>query len=592
MKRPPVFWLALLLAAATARGAEHATLLARVRQQTRAALRSVGDEVKSWMGAMHNHVAGVRRGVESGAASVRDAGRQSADEVKNVAGYLGRETTRNLHDGLTVVAREFVPVGERATIRPTTVTTAAVSSPVAEPVFLRRYDLQLAWRITTGGRPIRRSLLLDDNLLLEDVSNTIYALNAHNGITSWVFPLPAPSQYDYDTDDQVIAIIANDVLYELDRDVGLPRRRTVLPFATASQPTLRGKSIILSSADDRLYSLNREDRTREWSHLASDHVLAGIATQAGTVYYAQTDGKVYGYVPGSRKPLWEYKADDTILVALVVEGDNLLFPAHDLFVHSINRLGGFRTWKFPTRGRVTQPVWAEKETVYFSADGDGFYAVSREKGEQLWYLGGAKWPVAIGQKNIYLEGPDQSILCVDRATGKELWRVSAKPFVHFVRNTDTDHIYLVTDVGQVYAFYVRGDHVEKKVKEGPKPPVPPKPPGVEEPLRIPPKAGPKVTPPKPAPKKAAPKEEVEEEEKPKPKPKAKAKVQPEEEEEKPVPKKKAAKEEELDEETKKAREALEKAAKEEPEEEEEKPAKEKAPAKKAAKGAKEEDEGF
>ena len=55
--------------------------------------------------------------------------------------------------------------------------------------------------------------------------------------------------------------------------------------------------------------------------------------------------------------------------------------------------------------------------------------------------------------------------------------MSAKPFTHFVRNTETDHFYLVTDRGHVYAFYVRGDHLEVK-----KPPKPPREPGdVEEP---------------------------------------------------------------------------------------------------------------
>jgi outer membrane protein assembly factor BamB len=602
MKRTTAFPLALLLAATAAWGAERTTLLARVRQQAGAAVRSLQSEVKSWMAAVRTQMNGLRTSVDQSAQSVTRSGRQSVAQLKGTVGQLGRDASQQVHSGLTLVAREFVPVGEKGAAKAEAVVTAFVTTPVAEPSFLRRNDIAVAWNTTTGGRPIRRSMLLDDNLLLENTADDVYALAPLNGITSWIFPLAGPSMYDYRADEKAIVVVVDDVLYELDRDIGLPRRRTILPFPSASQPFIHGDSILLSSAEDRLYSLDRETRVREWSYLTADHVVAGLAAKANTVYYAQTNGKVFAYQAGSRKPQWEYEADDAIHVSLLVEGDNLYLSADDLFVHALNRLGGFRVWKFPTRGKVTQPVWVTKDIVGFAADGDGFYAADRTKGQQLFYVPGAGWPVAIGQKNLYLPGPDQTLLCVNRTTGKEVWRVSAKPFTHFVRNTETDHIYLVTEQGQVYAFYLRGDHVERKVKEAPKPVVPKGLPGEEPPLpgvKGAPKTTPKIAP-KPAPKKAPAgdepgevKEREEEKEPPteievKPKPKAKAKAKEVEEDldkEEPAPKK-AAKEEVLDDETKKAREALEKAVEAEPEPKEEGDMKEKEeeapPAKKKA----------
>jgi outer membrane protein assembly factor BamB len=612
-QRIRVFPLALLLAAAAACGAERTTVLARVRQQAGAALSSLQSEMKSWVAAVRTQVTNLRTSVDQGAQGVTQAGRQSVTELSNTASLLGRQASQQVHSGLTFAARELVPVGEAGGAKPEAAVTAFVATPIAEPGFLRQNDIAVAWNTTTGGRPIRRSLLLDDNLLLENAANDLYALDPLNGIADWIFPLPGASMYDYDTDEKSIVVVVDDVLYELDRDVGLPRRRTILPFPSSAQPYILGDSLIFASAEDRIYSLNRETRVREWSYLATSHIAAGLAARVNTVYYAQTNGKVFAYQPGSRKPQWDYEADDAIVVSLVVDGDNLYFPADDLFVHALNRLGGFRVWKFPTRGKVTQPIWVTKDTVGFAANGDGFYLVDRTKGQQLLYVQGAGWPVAVGQKNLYLEGPDQTILCVNRTTGKEVWRVSAKPFTCFVRNTDTDHIYLVTDQGQVYSFYLRGDHIERKVKEGPKPGVPKGLPG-EEPGVPSAKGAPKLTPkiaPKPAPKKAAPaekegvgegeKEKVEPAEpevQPKVKAKTKAKAKAAEEgieEEEPAPKK-AAKEEVLDDETKKAREALEKAVEAEPkddgakddgakdEKEEAPPAKKKA-AKAAEKGA-------
>ncbi len=497
MKRTALLPLVLLLIAPAAPGAARKTLMKRARQQAHAAVKSVGRELKSWMAAMRGHVGGIRKGIAQSADSVTDAGARGIEEIKDTMGTLGRQTRQQVHKGMTAVAREFVPVGERVTVRPETTVAETVESPIGEPAFLRRYDIELAWQINLAGRPIRRSMVMENQLVLEDAGADVYALSARNGIANWVFPLPAESQYDFAADEDAIIVIAKDTLYDLDLDVGLPRNRFVLPFPSSCRPAIHGDSVVLASADDRLYSLNRETRVREWSFLAADHILAGMVVRANTVYYAQVDGQVFAYPPGSRRPLWQYKADDAVLVTLAAEGDNLYFPARDLFVHALNRLGGFRVWKFPVRGQVTQPVWTTEETVYFAADGDGFYAVSREEGEMLWNVPGARWPVAVGQKNIYLEGPDQSLLAVSRDTGKQVWSVSAKPFTYFVRNTRTDYIYLVTDAGQVYAFYLRGDHLEEKKEE--KPPLRPPVPGVEEPAaRAPAPAGPADTEPQPA----------------------------------------------------------------------------------------------
>ncbi|NQT53799.1 PQQ-binding-like beta-propeller repeat protein [bacterium] len=305
MKRSRVLPLVLLLAASVSTGATRTTVMHRVRQQSAAALRSIREEVKSWMAVMRRGATGTRKGIAGAGASITRGGRQAIDGVKGTAQYLGRETRRQVHDTMTLVAREFVPVGERATVRAESTAPMAVPSPISEPAFLRAHDIQLAWHITTAGRDIRQSLLMDDNLLLEDLGNDIYALDPRNGIANWVFPLPARSMYDLTEGDETIAVVANDVLYDLDRDVGLPRIRFVLPFPTASQPALYGDSVILGSADDRIYSLNRKDRTREWSYLATGHVFAGVAVKANTVYFGQTNGKVFAYQPGSRRPMWE-----------------------------------------------------------------------------------------------------------------------------------------------------------------------------------------------------------------------------------------------------------------------------------------------
>ena len=77
---------------------------------------------------------------------------------------------------------------------------------------------------------------------------------------------------------------------------------------------------------------------------------------------------------------------------------------------------------------------------------------------------------------------DNEIWCIDKKTGEKLWAVSAEPFTYVARNTDTDYIYLCSSHGDIYALYVRGDHLEtKKPAVVPAEPEEPKTPEVERP---------------------------------------------------------------------------------------------------------------
>lgn len=476
MKRTAPVLLILLFASATSYGARRRRVIDTVRHHTGRALRSVGDEIQSWMRAVNQHARGVRRGVGQGIASVKRAGRQTVTQVQRSIAVARKQATREVYKAFTTVAREFVPAGTRPETTAGAAPTA-VTSAILAPLFLRHHDIVLAWHASTNGRPFRRSMALNDRLLLEDAGHDVYSFDPFRGDPQWIYPLPARSQYDFRADKDGVVIISQDILFDLDRVIGRARQRYILPFATSCQPALHGDDVVIGAVDNRIHAFNRLTRGKHWGRLSAGHIEAGLALSGPTAYAAHTDGTVVAFVPGSPRPVWTYKAHDAVRVSPVLYGDHLYFPAEDFFVHAVNRISGFRVWKYPTRGLVTQPPCVTRETVYFSAQGDGFYAVTRDKGEKLWYIANGHWPVAIGKKNIYLHVGTNDIWCVDRTTGKKVWSVSAAPFTHFVRNIDGDRMFLATGRGQVYCLYVRGDHVEKK-----RPPVAPlRPPAIRPP---------------------------------------------------------------------------------------------------------------
>ncbi|MBM4041899.1 MAG: hypothetical protein FJ290_25665 [Planctomycetes bacterium] len=525
-----------VLAASALRAAEQEapprSLIGQVRFHTLRALKDLGRELDSIFAGMRRTMRGVKDDTAAGLRGVTREGRRGLADASKAISHAAKAATRETHDAFLAAGRAVNPgVASQPTPTAPVAATRKLESPILAPHFLRGNDILLAWHLDTGGRAVRVSHLFEDRLLVETEDKNLYSFEPPTGILQWLWSLPAPSQSGYGEDPREpksILVIAKDVYYELDRIVGRPRRRIVLPFPASNPPVVRGGEVLINSWERRVVALDRETRAREWSYVPDENVVGAVAIAADLVYVADTSGELVGYSVPINRAKWTYKAHDAFRVTPVLHLISLYIPADDMFVHCLNRFSGLPQWKYPVQGPVTQPVWVDGETVYFSADGDAFYAVATKDGKLLWKCPKGGWPLAIGRQNLYIQGAGKEVWCLDRATGDKKWSVSAEPFTHFVRNTINDHIYLCTKEGEVYAFYLRGDHLEKKA-----PPTiekKPKAKGVEEPEPggIEPGEGPAPKPKMPAPR-------------PRPVPKAKAPEPPEKE---PAPKAKEKGEEE------------------------------------------------
>jgi len=470
----------LLLLGPLAHGGERAapkTWIDHVRYHTVRSAQAVGKEVSRAMAGMRRTAVQVRDDAAKGLASITIEGRRglaaAVKATRQASATAFRETRETLITGLSTV----VPIPTKPLPEAPVTAARKLESPILTPHFLRGHDILLAWHLDTGDHPIRASAVFEDRLLLETEGRDLYSFTPATGVLHWLFALPGASQGEYSGDASHIFVIASDVYFEIDRTVGRPRRRFILPFPASNPPAVEGDIVAICSWERRLYALNRETRVKEWTYVPDENVVGAAIAVPNMLYIADTGGNLTAYSPVERREKWTYKALDGIRVSPLMVGDDLVFPAEDLYVHCVNRFGGLRHWKFPVQGQVTQPVAVDGEAILFSAKGDALYAVDHKTGKLLWKVANGGWPVALGKENIYIEGPDREIWCLDRKTGTKQWAVSAKPFTYFVRNTANDHIYLCTATGEVYAFYLRGDHLEKKAPPPEKKAPVPLPPG-------------------------------------------------------------------------------------------------------------------
>jgi len=466
MKKLCTGFSVVLLLASFAIGAERRTWIQMVRDQVVQGGKALKTEMESWNNAMRNGMRSTTRGISQAGTDLVDGGRSAMAAVSSTTRDLSRRASR----GARAIVDEAVfqmagDVGTESRSQVVVTTEGTIQAAILDPLFLKGHDIVLAWHLDTGGKPMRRSLVREDALIVEDMARNVYSFRANNGIVQWIYPIPGPSQSPLEANERTVFVVSHDTLYEIDRTVGRPRRRFELPAPVGSPVAVDNTSVVFASWDRRIYALNRETRIREWTYLPTATAEAGVKLAPNIAYVADTNGRLVAYSPPERRIEWVYDARDAIRVPMVLDGHYLFFPADDLYVHCVSRFGGTAEWKFPLDGYVRQPVWVTKDRVYFSVEKDAFYALTRDKGEVIWSVPKGGWPVAVGESAVYIEGPDQEIWSIDLKTGQRIWNVSRKPFAQVFRNTRTDHIYLCGAHGELYALYLRGDHLEKKKAE-------------------------------------------------------------------------------------------------------------------------------
>lgn len=461
--------LCVLAAALAASGGERRrTWVEEVHYHVMRSLRAVGREMVDMSRAMHTTLAGLPSEAAREAERLVRDGRRGLRSVTRATSLATRRAMRRTHQTLFAAARVVMPVPEKPAVTRLEAVVRKLEAPILDPAFLRAHDIIVAWHLRAADAPFRKSLVREDRVFLENTANDVYSFDARSGIVQWIYALPGPSSGDFVADESNLYVVASDTYFEVDQLVGRARQKIVLPFPASNTPTLTPQWVILNSWERRIYALNRENRVREWTYTTEANVTGALAIAPRMIYYGDLAGNVCGFAPGQNHADWTYKANDAVRVSLTSAGGFLIFPADDCFVHCVSRFSGQRQWKFPVEGKVTRPVWVAGEVIYFAADGDGLYAVARTDGKLLWKCPGGRWPVALGTENIYIQGGKNELWCVARKSGKKLWAVSVEPFTYLAPNHSTDHIYLTSQHGEVYALYLRADHIEKKAP----PPVP------------------------------------------------------------------------------------------------------------------------
>ncbi len=315
----------------------------------------------------------------------------------------------------------------------------SVSAEIVARSGAKQLDMQRTWHTQlplNGDETIERAVLLDDNLYLLTSRNAVFTLHAPTGVLRWVKPVAE--------EGQVIRGPTHSENYAFFTTTGEVRVMHRHSGLAAGEPRhlegviieVVGQSARLSIGDrhgvrggDVLEVRRREKNNQLSEPLATVEVTSvksreslGRITRIGNNRPASGDVVTADVV----LPLAEVRLPHAASGPAVVDNQNrLYFAAANQRLFSIDLLGGFEHYQLLTpRGMTIMPMMhgddmyiADREGTVTSFDRLAFRPNWEFKTEGPIFA-----DLAVSDDYVLIASSDRSLYCLDRRSGKRLWR--------------------------------------------------------------------------------------------------------------------------------------------------------------------------
>jgi outer membrane protein assembly factor BamB len=247
-------------------------------------------------------------------------------------------------------------------------------------------------------------------------------------------------------------------------------------FLKSSVVISKGLAFV-GSETGMLFAISIEDGKEKWKYKTSLGIDAPPLVHGEIVYIGSTDGFLYALNIEDGKLLWKYETDGEIMgapneaVRPKFMDSVIVVGSYDNFVHCVNAQTGKLLWKFETQNYVNGvPTIYENKYVVFGGCDSVLYVVGLEDGKLIrsveveapiaasvsisdgvGYVGNMDRAVmafdvklgdivwnyryknfpyfsspAITLKYVLIGGRDKGLHCIERISGKQKWRFSAR----------------------------------------------------------------------------------------------------------------------------------------------------------------------
>ncbi|MCH8229852.1 MAG: PQQ-like beta-propeller repeat protein [Chloroflexi bacterium] len=218
----------------------------------------------------------------------------------------------------------------------------------------------------------------------------------------------------------------------------------------------------MGSADGNFYALvwhtvAAEDTIKWWTVRAGGPVTAApLLFKGDRLIVASQGGHVFSFFARDKALIWSQKTDGAILGDPVLDADDVIVASTDRSVYKFDGDNGNLLWRHRADSPLADGPAVVDHTVYQYSSGQGLLALDADTGREKWRAPDAKSFVAQVEGRVAVWNGTDTIMLLDRDTGKTLAKVPVVAGSRVVTNVRHDAIYVVGSRGRVVCVRPRG----------------------------------------------------------------------------------------------------------------------------------------
>ncbi len=218
-----------------------------------------------------------------------------------------------------------------------------------------------------------------------------------------------------------------------------------------------------------LYALDRETGEEKWRFETDDKIEGGVnvlqVKDSATgklqtrLFFGSYDNHLYAVDAATGKLIWKYETDNYLVgTPSVVEGDEaaVIVGGCDGLLHVISAQSGKEIRNFDVGAYIPNSAGVRDGIAYVAHFGGEIGAYDVAAGEEVWKVTAGNGvelyaSPAVSKDRVYVGGRDKLLRCLDRVSGKEMWRFATRKNVDSSTVVCDSALYVGGMDGRLYA---------------------------------------------------------------------------------------------------------------------------------------------
>jgi len=291
------------------------------------------------------------------------------------------------------------------------------------------------------------------SIVISSDNGVLYGLDPSNGAKNWELALPGPIFASPMVYNDIVYVGVNglvgawDTLYKINGKTGALIKKMTIPtnfsYSIKATPLADGKSILLATTNDSLYSIDTGTAAVNWRFGESaGSFVASPTVSGGKVYVASTSGNVYCLNDADGSQVWQYTTPSTgaSFYSSPAIGDSFLFVGctdssmYCLYLTSFGTVtAGTLKWTYKTNGPVTSSPAAYYGNCVFGSNDFKVYCIDVMSGNKKWSFNTTSninySSPYVHDQVAYIGSNDYNLYALNMIDGSQKWKFTSNGLI-------------------------------------------------------------------------------------------------------------------------------------------------------------------